>query len=242
MDNVDFFDRVKNLDMKNILDKEIDPRKWTFRAWFKIAMAVPIWIIFFNILISTFGFFGGGYEINRELEIPSGEERMHNFYPKTYFFLSTTCTLELLEYHDVTSDEKNQVQWVGCDQNNGVLNISTYVHTPSGLKEESPSLESCKHQYVPLKFGSKDHFYCYGGIILNSSMSDEMVQYTIQNDSPFRISMIEDELFKQEVQYMADVTPGVPETAGTFSCCFILPVYFALYLYHNPPEETYWEL
>lgn len=227
---MDLLDKLENENFKNLIGKW-NPRKWTFAGWFSIAIIVPLWVIIWNLLASIFGI---GYVISTELHIPEGEERIHNFDSETYYFLSANCTVDLLEIHNVSEEEENKWQWwEGCNQENGTLEISLYRHTSLGIEEEIPNSISCKHQYTALGFGDDQYLYCYGGIILNSS------QYSLQNDSPFGVWIIEEDYFKTEMDYMGERTPFVSAGLASVSCCLVLPIFIGLWLYKNPPEQPF---
>jgi hypothetical protein len=166
------------------------------------------------------------YDIDTELYVASGENRIHNIDDGSYYFLSKTCTESLLDYHEIPDQDRSDPQWKNCE-GFGLLNF-TLTHYPSDGNGHSGIVNysniECKiegQEATSLGFSIDEYYYCYGGINLEGG------QYQIMNDSPFDVELIQGEDYKLHLTYLFEETPFVSVTMGyisVFVTCCIVPL------------------
>ena len=186
------------------------------RYWLVVLFPI-ITITFFVISIS-----GEPYDIDTELNVASGEYKIHNLDEGVFYFLSKTCTDSLLDYHEVSDEDREEMPWGDCE-GTGLLNVTVSDYTSDGTGLGgivNYTTVECKMEFVKLGASSDEYYFCYGGVTLEED------QYHILNDSPFDVELIEEDEYKEELTLLFEKTPFVSVAMGyitVVATCCVLP-------------------
>ena len=198
---------------------------------------VHFWVlIIFPIIIISFfvqSILGEPYDIDTELNVASGEYKIHNLDEGVFYFLSKTCTDSLLDYHEVADEDREEMPWDACE-GTGLLNVtvSDYASDGTGLGGiVNYTTVECEMKRVRLVVSSDEYYFCYGGVTLEEN------QYHISNDSPFDVELIEEDEYKEELTLLFEKTPFVSVTMGYITvgatCCVVPFLMFGGFLFSS---------